>query len=649
MRRKMKNIIVVLAILFINGIILAEEINSQQLYYREKPKNTIFKIPSKEKAFTGKDYAREVAYPFMKRWIGKNEKYKNHPLFDAFCKAMADMPQNQEYAANIKKAIELLKKDQSDVISTLFLYCRYPNHFQAKEWIRRIYLCRKKVGHNNFINYPLRFVTANLRKQPSPFASVRSTAFRFAAKNVLNKRDSQHICRLIMKGVDCSKGAEILYKVLKIKEENIWLRKTLLGVAYIGLAWKARGSDWGNKVTEKGWKGFRENLNKAEKNLTEAWEMHKYLPEPAGQMIKVTMGKGSISERITWFNRSISGQVSYNPAYNNIKLAMLPRWGGSVDLLAELGNACYKSGLYECRIPNRMLEFYRVASSESCGYLWQKTYRRTEVMERFDKLLKNWCLVQGGDNERNRNFYKTTKAMMNFYIGNYKKTQEIISRIGTDEFIARENDLMKYNYSYFPNWIKVSESMKYFNSPRGKQLIQAETNFINGNQPFALSLLEKLLASKDVKDKERTFIADLWGRYTLMASAYNYSSGCNSLIVAAEEENLDVIKKLLKFGIDPNTSKNETGTPILISVATREKSDILALLLKAGAKVDVRAKNNTTPLMNALHKRRFENVKLLVEAGADVNAKVGKYQVWDYVKHANIPEITKYMKAHGAK
>ena len=646
----MKKILIVSAILFISCIMTAEEINFQKLYHREKPKEQIFKIPSREKIFTGKNYCHKVLYPFMKKWIAKNEKYKSHPLFDVCCQVLSNIVPSKNYPESFRKAVELIKKDESDVISTLFLYCSNSNCFQAREWIRRMRICRRKAAPNNFIIYSLRFIMANLNKQPSPYASARSTALRFAAENVLNKRDSQHICRLIMKGVnDCSNGGEILNQTLAIKEENVWLKKTLLGVAYIGLAWKARGGDWGYKVTEEGWKGFRKNLKKAEKNLTEAWEMHNDLPEPAGQMIKVAMARGSVAERITWFNRAVAGQVDYNPAYANIEFALRPRWGGSADLLAELGDACYRSGLYECKIPNRMLDYYWIAASECRGYFWQKVYRRPGVLKRFNKLLQNWCLVQGPNNERNRNLYSASMAMMNFYAGNYKKAQEIINKMGMKKFVSSENDFMKYNYRCFPNWIKVSEFIKYFNSPNGKYLLQAETNFINGSQPLAVILLQKLLANKELKDKERLFIADLWGRYSLMAPAYNYSSGCNSLAVAAEEENLEVMKKLLEFGIDPNTSKNESGNPILISVADGERPDILALLLKAGAKVNIRGKNNTTPLMDALYKKKFKNVKLLVEAGADVNAKVGKYRVWDYVKHANVPEITEYMKAHGAK
>ena len=645
----MKNTIIMLAVLFINGVITAEEMNFQKLYYKEKPKITIFKIPSKEKAFIWKNYNRKTIYPFVQRWVGKNQKYKSHPLFDVFCKALAGILEHSEYAENIRKAIELITKDKADIIATLFLRYSYPNCFKQKEWVKRLRLCRRKVDYNNFLSYYLVYLYARARNHPVPFVSLRNKAFRLATKNVLNKRDSQYICRLILDGIGCSKGGEILNQVLAVNKNNVWLRKTLLGISYIGLAWKARGSDWGNEVTEEGWKGFRENLNKAEQNLTEAWKMHKDLPEPAALMIQVTMGKGSITDRILWFNRSVSAQADYQFAYKNIEFALRPRWCGSVDLLAELGNACYESGLYECRIPNRMLECYRVASSECHSYLWQKAYLRPEALEKFDKLLKNWCLVQGGDNERNRNFYQTTKAMMNFYKGNYKKTQEIISKIGIDEFIARENDLMKYNYSYFPNWIKVSEFIKYFNGPRGKQLIEAEKNFINGNRPLALQQLEKLLANKEVKDKERIFVADLWGRYALMLSAHNYSPNSNSLGVASDEEALDVMKQLLKFGIDPNNSKNQTGNSIIFDAAVKDKPDTLALLLKSGAKVNIRAKNNTTPLMYALYNRKLENVKLLVEAGADVNAKVGKYRVWDYVKRANIPEITKYMKAHGAK
>ena len=81
---------------------------------------------------------------------------------------------------------------------------------------------------------------------------------------------------------------------------------------------------------------------------------------------------------------------------------------------------------------------------------------------------------------------------------------------------------------------------------------------------------------------------------------------------------------LLESGADPNIKDTYSGTSALMEAADKEdSSEFVRLLLKYGAdpNIDAEAKEPNriaTPLI-AASKKRLESVKLLVEAGADIN------------------------------
>lgn len=80
-----------------------------------------------------------------------------------------------------------------------------------------------------------------------------------------------------------------------------------------------------------------------------------------------------------------------------------------------------------------------------------------------------------------------------------------------------------------------------------------------------------------------------------------------------------VVTVLIDLGADVN-AKNNSGTRPLELAVIQKQAEIVKLLIKAGADVDARAKI-FTPIMHAVFDRNIEIVKLLIEAGADVNAK----------------------------
>jgi ankyrin repeat protein len=66
--------------------------------------------------------------------------------------------------------------------------------------------------------------------------------------------------------------------------------------------------------------------------------------------------------------------------------------------------------------------------------------------------------------------------------------------------------------------------------------------------------------------------------------------------------------------------KNNNGVSALMETAKSEHSAVLNLLITKGADVNAKGIQGHTALIFASYNRRLENVKLLLEAGADPDA-----------------------------
>lgn len=115
-------------------------------------------------------------------------------------------------------------------------------------------------------------------------------------------------------------------------------------------------------------------------------------------------------------------------------------------------------------------------------------------------------------------------------------------------------------------------------------------------------------------------VADDIGRTGLHHAVY---WACGSAAVSARSERVKLVELLLAADADPSR-KNMWGQTALHRAANSRGSDVkkvIELLLAAGA--DIRARDNYgyTPLHHAGEGRSAEAAKVLLERGADVNAK----------------------------
>ena len=116
-------------------------------------------------------------------------------------------------------------------------------------------------------------------------------------------------------------------------------------------------------------------------------------------------------------------------------------------------------------------------------------------------------------------------------------------------------------------------------------------------------------------------LADMLIRAGANVSATN-RDGVRPLQLAAMNGNAIMLDKLIKAGADPNQPLTQYGDTALMMAARTGKTDALKVLLEAGGKANEREKwGGTTALMWAVSERHPEAVKLLIEQGADVKAR----------------------------
>lgn len=179
-----------------------------------------------------------------------------------------------------------------------------------------------------------------------------------------------------------------------------WAQKTLSGEAYKDVAWDARGTGWSNTVTDAGWKGFAENLQKARAELAEAWKLNPQSPIAASHMIAIVMaGLGEKDDTLQlWFERAIAAQCDYRLAYKSMLLAYRPRWSGGHELMLAFGKACAATKRYDLDVP----VFFTLACNDIIGEKgdWRAFYRRPDVAKVLIEVSEGLVREPSRQNER---------------------------------------------------------------------------------------------------------------------------------------------------------------------------------------------------------------------------------------------------------
>ena len=95
----------------------------------------------------------------------------------------------------------------------------------------------------------------------------------------------------------------------------------------------------------------------------------------------------------------------------------------------------------------------------------------------------------------------------------------------------------------------------------------------------------------------------------------------SALYVAAKGRDLDLARRIIEAGADPDGHQGHTGERALHEAAFGSTPEMVALLISAGADLEARNEKGETPLFYAAKYGKAETLPVLLEAGADPDAR----------------------------
>ena len=207
-----------------------------------------------------------------------------------------------------------------------------------------------------------------------------------------------------------------------------WARRTLVGMTELRLAWSARGSGWARDVKETGWEGFAKHLDLAHAELTQAWNLRPDRPEAAAELIEVVMGSTGTTNETTrqWFDRAVTAQFDYEPAYVKLLWAYRPRWHGSHELMLEFGKACVATHRYDTVVPTMFFEATYGVESE--GVPWRTLYRRSDIAQTYMELSQG--LLTEPTRQSEHDLRLSAQALNAWLTGDYRTAAQTLRKVG---------------------------------------------------------------------------------------------------------------------------------------------------------------------------------------------------------------------------
>lgn len=148
--------------------------------------------------------------------------------------------------------------------------------------------------------------------------------------------------------------------------------------------------------------------------------------------------------------------------------------------------------------------------------------------------------------------------------------------------------------------------------------VKNEYDFVKGYDGY-----ENLRHIYDVMVWGDTAVIDLLiekGANIKMTNKY----GATVLGMACGKGNLEVVKRLLRYGVDPNTRNTDNKNTALHIAIKKKHEDIACFLIENGADHNIRNNKGDTPLHINSHLDSVRVGKLLVSKGADIHAVDGR-------------------------
>ncbi len=207
------------------------------------------------------------------------------------------------------------------------------------------------------------------------------------------------------------------------------------------------------------------------------------------------------------------------------------------------------------------------------------------------------------------------------------------------------------------NYLKKMKASEYFTSQVQVQLAEA----INKDKPDLIDVAVEAGADVNyvgkeemvplmwalVKDKKNSFkkLLELGANpnfktkrtdFNPRHKTHNSSSETSVMVVASIMEDSYYLSTALKYGGKPNLLSSQTHNETLLFEAIQNhRIDNVKILLDAGANINHQSEDGSTPIFLAKAITRYDLVYLLMQRGADLKHRGHRYSVYDDSRKLN--------------
>ena len=407
-----------------------------------------------------------------------------------------------------------------------------------------------------------------------------------------------------------------------------WFWEMIQGRAAIAWAWESRGGGWGDTVSQDGWSGFGKNLEKARKHFYKAVELFPDRISPHIRLITVEMGNGSQKEMIKVFKELVWYDSTNEAGWNNLIWGLLPRWGGSLDLIKMLAIEALDCPRRDAKVQYCGYQALAAIAKYHGNYCWQRVYMDSDVFDRSERVFKEYS-ESLTDAAARRTFlgYKVCRYLA---LLEYDKALETVNNRGGINSMKNW-----WHWGFNPSSAPVGTAvfdnlplrLAVFTGPHGKILQQAERLFVSGaDDAQALSVLANVIQKDDLTAQEKDYLIDLYGRWRLNCSPEEFLSENgkykSAYVVAGRYNRSDVAAEMVKLGYNISANENFPGESVYNIASEGENLEGLKKLHASGAKLTLPSpKTGHTPIHVAARHGNAEMVKALLDLGVPVELK----------------------------
>lgn len=411
-----------------------------------------------------------------------------------------------------------------------------------------------------------------------------------------------------------------------------WLRSMIAGRAGIIRAWDARGYGWASTVTKEGWAVFHRELGKAREEFRNAIRLEPKRVNPYSRLIIVEKGSGDINSRIETFREAIRLMPDYFPAYDELIASLLPRWGGSYELIFPLAQAAIDTKKYDLNIPSAGVDTIgRIV--DDCAWRWQNWYRRPGIPEKVDACYAYLLEHRGGTWTSFILMHKMTFEMATL---RYDRALETRKKIPLDD--KAFHDYWAYHswrgnnspgvVPRIPTYCDPVPLLELFTGGHGAQLQAIEREYLDQDPDAACRKLAEFIRTAKLTKEEKTLLTDLYGRWLLQIGGEQYYD-CQDdrrlyspFQAAARTGNPNVMAAMIGLGYDYSAFENYPGETAILAARDDAPPELLDVLKKAGDPLNrPEPEHGRTPFQTACFSNKPEIVKRLLALGCPVNAR----------------------------